>query len=195
MDRDKSITKTEIDHDSPLNRPASITAGALPMDVEGPMKDPRYRLSIGMTDEDRQLRHQWLKDQMLAENEPVVIPGMYEATNNPIKRFMNYPMNTLMMKASPHIGSHNAYYWRMMGKGFFFATLFTWATAYYLQYQVTGWEMGRTGWRLYTNKPLRLPGQEGHSESQRKPKQFFADFGFSKSDPAVTGITTDYKTW
>ena len=34
------------------------------MDVEGPFGDERYRLTYGMSEADRNLRHQWLKDQV-----------------------------------------------------------------------------------------------------------------------------------
>jgi len=186
---EKRVVQTDgvIDDDSPVGRPASSTGGVLPMDVEGPMRSERYRLTYGMTDEDRELRHQWLKDQALAESEPVLVPGYYAARHNPIYRFMNYPMNTLQDKLVPHIGYNSAWMLRNLAKLGFFATGFFFFSSYYLRYSSARWDTGRTGWRVYHSRPYKLPGDEGYSQSDDRHPSDFADLGFKAADPAVTG--------
>jgi len=193
---EKRVTQTDgvIDDDSPIGRPASSTGGVLPMDIEGAMGQERYRLTYGMTDEDRALRLQWIKDQTMAESEPVMVPGYYQARHNPIKRFMNYPMNTLAEKMVPHLGYDMAWYLRGFAKGAFFAIGAYWFTAYYLRYSTARWDTGRTGWRVYRSRPRLLPGDPGYSEDDNRHPSDFADLGFKKANPEITGYDGRFGT-
>jgi len=196
IEYEKRVTHTDgvIDDNSPIGRPASRSGGVLPMDIEGAMGQERYRLTYGMTDDDRALRLQWLKDQAMAESEPVMVPGYYQARHNPIKRFMNYPMNTLAEKMVPHIGYNWAWYLRGMAKGAFFCLGAYWFTAYYLRYSTARWDTGRTGWRVYSSRPRLLPGEPGYSEADDHHPSDFADLGFKKADPRVTGYDGSHGT-
>ncbi|KAA0196194.1 hypothetical protein HAZT_HAZT008680 [Hyalella azteca] len=71
----------------------TATGGVEAFPIEGPLGNERYRLVVGMTDEDRAYRKQWLQDQILAESEPIEIPGYYEARYNPIRRAIMWPLN------------------------------------------------------------------------------------------------------
>jgi len=197
MGNEKRVIKGDgevQDENSPIGRPASLSAGTLPMDVEGPFGDERYRLTYGMTDADRALRKQWLKDQMLAENEPVMIPGMYQAKHNPIYRAMNYPMNTLAEKAVPYIGENPAWFIRGWCKGLMFITGAVWFTSYYFRYSAQDWTMGKVGWRVYRSKNRLLPGDPGYSEEDVRHRSDFGDMGFKAADPAITGYNGAHGT-
>lgn len=175
------------DADSPLNRPASTTGGVLPMDVEGPFGDERYRLTYGMSEADRDLRHQWLKDQMLAETEPVVIPGYYAARFNPIRRFLNFPGHSLAWKLEKHFDPRKVWHTRYMFKGLFYSISAFYFLSYYFKYNTARWDTGRSAWRVYTSKPRLLPGEPGYSDPDPTVKSDHCDLGFKKADPRVTG--------
>merc|ERR1711970_1394578 len=180
--------KHVADDDSPLSRVASTTGGAIPIDIEGPMRDVKFRLEFGMTDADRALRKQWLKDQIVAENEPVHVPGLYEAKYNPIRRAFRYPFESLQRKMTPLVGGHTANRMKSNAKLFVFASALLYPLVYYCMYNKTSWEEGHTGVIQYKGRKILMPGQPGYSEDQSKPKNYYADFGFSKADPRITGI-------
>lgn len=59
--------------------------------IGGRMIDPRQRC-MGMTDEERRWRAQFLKDQVLYPNEPKEVPELYKATTNVFRRLWRTPM-------------------------------------------------------------------------------------------------------
>ena len=64
------------------------------------MPHERQRLSgTGMTDEDRALRRQWLRDQELSSNEPRIVPELYP--RNPFRRVFAAPWNALFDTLKP----------------------------------------------------------------------------------------------
>lgn len=78
---------------SDLNpNPPSHTGGVKPMTIEGRMASERERL-FGMSDAERAWRAQWLKDQVLTPDEPIVPKGYYKERYNPLRRFYRYPMD------------------------------------------------------------------------------------------------------
>jgi len=162
----------------------SWTAGAMPMDTEGPAYSEKYRLDYGMTDEDRQYRRQWLQDQVLAETEPVNVPGLYQARTNPIRRFLCWPMNQVVKAATPYVGFEKAQTARFVWRGFCFGMVGLWASIYYFKYNAHNWE-SPSGWTVYARKPVLLPGDPGYSEHRAFPDNHWADFGFSAAPEGV----------
>lgn len=187
---EKRVTKgdSEVqDENSPLSRPASMSGGVLPMDVEGPFGDERYRLTYGMSEADRNLRHQWLKDQMLAECEPVVVPGYYQARFNPIRRFLNFPGHSVAWKLEKKFDPTKVWHARYLCKGAFYSIAAFYFLSYYFTYSTARWDTGRTAWRIYESKPRLLPGEPGYSDPDPTVKSDFCDMGFKKADPLITG--------
>lgn len=71
---------------------ATLTGGVKPMTITGRMTRERERC-IGMSDEERRWRAQWLKDQELSPREPVHVDELTKAIRNPIRRFYTRPLN------------------------------------------------------------------------------------------------------
>lgn len=167
--------------DEPEKIPSSPTGGVLAFPIEGPLGDERYRLTVGMTDADRAYRKQWLQDQILAESEPVDVPGFYEARYNPIRRAYMMPLNKLFSPLYPKLGHDRALFWRYMtGKGLM-ALWFGLGTYYYFKYNSFTWQ-SRSGWRVYRSKPMYLPGEPGYGEPYEKSKPSdFGTYGFKDS--------------
>lgn len=72
--------------------PPSATGGVKPMSIAGRMVRERERLQ-GMSEEERAWRAQWLKDQVLAPDEPVVPPNYYYERYNILRRIYMAPLN------------------------------------------------------------------------------------------------------
>lgn len=79
---------------------ASDTCGVKPMSIQGRLVRERERL-LGMTDEERAWRKQWLKDQHLSPNEPRFVPEAYYELNNPIRRLYRAPLDYLFKFTEP----------------------------------------------------------------------------------------------
>ena len=75
-----------------MSNPETPVSASKPMAIAGRMVSERERL-LGMTDAERAWRAQWLKDQVLAPDEPVVPKGYYEERYNVIRRFYRAPLN------------------------------------------------------------------------------------------------------
>ncbi|XP_018024556.1 uncharacterized protein LOC108680268 [Hyalella azteca] len=134
-----------------------------------------------MTDEDRAYRKQWLQDQILAESEPIEIPGYYEARYNPIRRAIMWPLNQVFKPINPRLGPQRAHFWRyLVGKGFM-GIYFALGTIYYFKYNANDWTTG-SGWRVYVSRTRQLPGHPDYGKpSPRQHPSDFADFGFKNS--------------
>lgn len=86
---------------------ASETGGVKPFPIAGRMIHERERL-IGMTDEERAWRAKWLKDQVLAPDEPRHVPEYWKQRTNIIRRFYKYPLDRFEAFLEPKIVStHN----------------------------------------------------------------------------------------
>lgn len=79
---------------------SSDTSGVKPMTISGRTVSERERL-LGMTNEERSWRAQWLKDQHLAANEPVTVPEYEKLLMNPIRRFYRAPLDKLQSVLLP----------------------------------------------------------------------------------------------
>lgn len=76
------------------------TAGVKPMAIAGRVASERERC-IGMTDSERAWRKQWLKDQILAPNEPVNVPEYWKERTNPLRRLYRAPLDIVFTKLIP----------------------------------------------------------------------------------------------
>lgn len=76
------------------------TAGVKPMAIAGRVALERERC-IGMSDAERAWRKQWLKDQILAPNEPVHVEEYWRERTNPIRRIYRAPLDTLFKVLKP----------------------------------------------------------------------------------------------
>lgn len=76
------------------------TAGVKPMTICGRVASERERC-IGMTDAERAWRKQWLKDQVLASNEPIHVEEYWKERLNPIRRFYRKPLDVFYDRLAP----------------------------------------------------------------------------------------------
>ncbi|XP_050717376.1 uncharacterized protein LOC126999042 isoform X2 [Eriocheir sinensis] len=138
-----------------MANPSSDTGGVKAFPIEGPWKNERVRLA-GMTDADRAFRRQWLKDQILAESEPAVVPGYYEARFNPIRRMYRWPLDTLFKPLVPLMGYETAamYRWYAGRIGLLIGTAYL--TYYYFKYNQNDWT-SKSGWRVITSRETVAP--------------------------------------
>lgn len=82
----------------------SDTGGVKPFPIGGRLVRERERL-LGMTDEERAYRKQYLKDQILAHDEPREVPEYWLERTNPIRRFYQFPLATVEKALTPVIVS------------------------------------------------------------------------------------------
>lgn len=85
-------------------RVSSNTSGVTPLTIAGRMGLERERL-IGMSDEERAWRKQWLKDLEL-HNEPVRVPELETKFFNPIRRFYRMPLDKFEALVTPVLVSN-----------------------------------------------------------------------------------------
>ncbi|XP_050310823.1 uncharacterized protein LOC126746555 [Anthonomus grandis grandis] len=157
---------------------ASQTGGVKPMSIEGRLKDERERL-LGMTDAERNLRKQWLKDQILSENEPRVVPEIYKATYNPIRRFYRYPMDQVEKALTPVLGLEKAQVFRGVTAKFGFMIMGAYWTWYYMKYNRNNWER-RGGIRVKSTREPTMPGDPGYPHVPNMKPQDYMPRGFDK---------------
>lgn len=158
----------------------SQTAGVKPMSIAGRFNSERERL-LGMTDEERAFRKQWLKDQELAPNEPRPVPEMYRATYNPIRRAYRWPLDQLAKVLLPVLGQDRTvkarYIAGKVGLGIAGAYIIT----YYFKYNANDWT--RTGgWKVLRSRQRIVEGDPGYpSVSDRSKPADYATRGFEKN--------------
>ncbi|XP_045135537.1 uncharacterized protein LOC123518662 isoform X2 [Portunus trituberculatus] len=160
--------------------PSSDTGGVKAFPIQGPWKDERVRLA-GMTDADRAFRKQWLKDQILAESEPAVVPGYYEARYNPIRRFYRWPLDTLFKPLVPMLGYEKAakYRWYTGKIGLVLGGVLL--TYYYFKYNTNDWTR-KGGWRVLHSIENVVPGDPRYPMvSDRKVGADYASGNFKNS--------------
>lgn len=78
----------------------SETGGVKPFPIGGRMVSERERC-IGMTAEERAWRKQYLKDQVLSENEPRYVEAYWRERINPIRRFYRFPLDQMHKALTP----------------------------------------------------------------------------------------------
>ncbi|XP_012276085.1 NADH dehydrogenase [ubiquinone] 1 beta subcomplex subunit 6 [Orussus abietinus] len=150
----------------------SPSGGVAPMAIAGRMVRERERL-IGMTDEERAWRAQWLKDQVLAPEEPIVPKGYYEARYNPIRRFYRAPLEKLQQSLVGSVGLHKAEFIRhFIGKtGLIILGL--WSITYYFKYNTNDWTR-KGGWKVSFSREKIFPSDKNfpHYEKRSKPSEY-----------------------
>ncbi|VVC95174.1 unnamed protein product [Leptidea sinapis] len=140
------------------------TAGVQPMPIAGRVAIERERC-LGMTAAEREWRKQWLKDQILAPNEPVHVEEYWRERTNPIRRFYRWPLDTLYRVLSPVLGETRAADYRyIIGK-----------TGLIADWTKKG------GWRVIKSKPMVLPGQDGFPFQSQMKESDYAARGFKNS--------------
>ncbi|KAK7084527.1 hypothetical protein SK128_000668 [Halocaridina rubra] len=156
------------------------TGGVKAFPIEGPFKSERNRLA-GMTDADREYRKQWLKDQILSENEPRPVPGYYEARYNPIRRFYRMPLDTIFKSLVPMLGYEQAAKYRWFTGKFLMLYAGCVATYYYFKYNQNDWTR-KGGWRVLRSRDAVLPDHAEYPKaSERNIGADYAARGFKES--------------
>ncbi|KAI8438826.1 hypothetical protein MSG28_011182 [Choristoneura fumiferana] len=158
----------------------SQTAGVKPMAIAGRAVSERERC-LGMTDAERAWRKQWLKDQVLASNEPVHVEELWRERTNPIRRFYRAPLDKIFSGLSGVLGAERAATYRYITGKLGLLALGILGIHYYFKYNGNDWTK-KGGWRVLKSKPLVLPGQEGFPyKSDRKQPSDYAERGFKKA--------------
>ncbi|XP_003747372.1 uncharacterized protein LOC100899437 [Galendromus occidentalis] len=149
--------------------PHSHTGGVRPMKIEGRFSNPRARMSADFTDADRAWRAQFLKDQILAHDEPRNVPELYYATKNVIRRFYRAPFDMFERMIIPRVGTENAALLRrIIPKTLLGYTLLVWGT-YWVKYNGNDWTR-RGSWTFKTGDGVCLPCHEGYPRKRPEMK-------------------------
>ncbi|XP_053960807.1 uncharacterized protein LOC128864998 [Anastrepha ludens] len=158
---------------------SSETGGVKPMTIAGRMVRERERL-IGMSNEERAWRKQWLKDLELHHGARTV-PELERELRNPIKRFYRFPLDKMGEALTPVLGPQRAYTIRFWTGKFAMAIAAIYAGAYYFKYNPNDWTR-KGGWRVITSRPACNPGDEGYPKlSERTQPSDYAARGFKQS--------------
>ncbi|CAG9796407.1 unnamed protein product [Diatraea saccharalis] len=156
------------------------TAGVKPMAIAGRVASERERC-LGMTDAERAWRKQWLKDQVLASNEPVYVEEYWRERTNPIRRLYRKPLDVLFTKLMPVLGQERASNYRFIVGKLGMIAVGILSIQYYFKYNGNDWTK-KGGWRVMTTKPMVLPGQPGFPfKSERCTDSDYAERGFKKA--------------
>ncbi|XP_005178232.1 uncharacterized protein LOC101893342 [Musca domestica] len=158
---------------------ASETGGVKPMTIAGRMVRERERL-VGMSDQERAWRKQWLKDLELHHG-PRQVPALEKELMNPIKRAYRAPLDAVHKALTPVLGFQRAWTVRFWtGKVALFST-FVLAAHYYFKYNRNDWTR-KGGWRVITSRKACNPGDEGFPRlSDRTQPSDYAARGFKQS--------------
>ncbi|RZB54421.1 NDUF B6 domain containing protein [Asbolus verrucosus] len=151
----------------------SQTAGVKPMSISGRFNNDRERL-LGMTDEERAFRKQWLKDQHLAPNEPRPVPEMYKALYNPIRRAYRFPLDQLAKILTPVLGEQRAIKIRYFTGKFLLGIATAYWFTYYFKYNANDWTR-YGGWRVLKSREAVFEGDPGYPRLSDRTKP--SDYG------------------
>lgn len=158
---------------------ASDTGGVKAFPIETRLGNVRERL-VGMTDEERAYRKQWLKDQELSPNEPRELPELYKKRYNIIRRIYRYPLNQLQKVLAPVVGDSAALKIRYFSGKLIMGYILACSAAYYFQYNTNNWTR-KGGIRVTETRPSVVPGDPGFPKlSDRTKGSDYADRGFSE---------------
>lgn len=155
----------------------SFTGGVKPMPIAGRFVSERERL-LGMTDEERAFRKQFLKDQILSPNEPRKVPEMYKVLYNPIRRFYRWPLDKVEASLEPIVGATKAHLIRYFtGKGVLAIATVYWF-AYYAKYNSNDWTR-KSGWKKKESRmAVDIGDRQFPKVSDRTQPSDYASKGF-----------------
>ncbi|VEL37829.1 unnamed protein product [Protopolystoma xenopodis] len=168
-----SVPRTIIDIQKELYRKALYSeaftkkgSNSYPFNIE-PFGPERDRLALPFTDEDRALRKQWLKDQVLSEREPVYVPEYSRV--NIFRRLYRMPYDALANVVRPVFGVSVANTFRFCFPKIMGGLTITWLLWYHIKYSgrvrpyfisiFQTWETGLKGIKVYRgSRPVTYPG-------------------------------------
>uniref|UniRef100_A0A6V7HZ84 Uncharacterized protein n=1 Tax=Bracon brevicornis TaxID=1563983 RepID=A0A6V7HZ84_9HYME len=157
----------------------SYTGGVKPMTITGRMIFERERC-IGMSAEERAWRAQWLKDQVLAPDEPKFNPEYYKQRYNILRRFYRAPMDRFERALTPKIGLEFAQCCRHLISKTFFTVVGSLCVLYYFKYNQSDWTR-KSGLKVSMSRQKMFPGDPGFPNYATKTDREYASFGFEKS--------------
>ncbi|KAJ4450492.1 hypothetical protein ANN_01919 [Periplaneta americana] len=112
---------------------ASDTGGVKPFSIQGRLARERERV-MGMTNEERAWRRQWVKDQELSPNEPRHVPEYFKERYNPIRRAYRMPLDMAFKPLMPVLGERRTNIIRWFTGKFLMIGFAIYAGAYYFKY-------------------------------------------------------------
>ncbi|XP_069675457.1 uncharacterized protein ND-B17 [Periplaneta americana] len=159
---------------------ASDTGGVKPFSIQGRLARERERV-MGMTNEERAWRRQWVKDQELSPNEPRHVPEYFKERYNPIRRAYRMPLDMAFKPLMPVLGERRTNIIRWFTGKFLMIGFAIYAGAYYFKYNANDWTR-KGGWRVISSRKPILPGDPGYPRlSDRTKPSDYAARGFNES--------------
>ncbi|XP_043272189.1 uncharacterized protein ND-B17 [Venturia canescens] len=159
--------------------PPSETGGVRPMTIAGRMISERERLQ-GMSDVERAWRAQWLKDQILAPEEPVVPANYYEERYNVLRRFYMAPLNKVEAALRKPLGDTTAAFVRYAFGRTVLGVLIIWAGWYHLKYNRGDWTK-KSSLKISMDRKCLFPSDKEYPHYTRYKDSDYGDFGFKDS--------------
>ncbi|XP_015585219.1 NADH dehydrogenase [ubiquinone] 1 beta subcomplex subunit 6 [Cephus cinctus] len=158
----------------------SSTGGTKPMSIAGRMVSERERV-LGMTPEERAWRAQYLKDQILSPDEPVIPKNYYKERYNVIRRFYRTPMDNVQKLMVPLLGAKGAEFTRKVIATSTFMIAGVYYMFYYFKYNSNDWTT-KAGFRVLKSRGAVHPGDPNFPNYDERPNP--SDYykrGFEKS--------------
>ena len=158
---------------------AQQTGGVKPMSIAGRMVRERERL-IGMSNEERTWRRQWLKDLQLQYG-PRQVKVLELELSNTIKRFYRAPLEKLFDLVRPIMGYQRAYQMRFWTGKIAMAITGIYVGVYYFKYNQNDWTR-KSSWRVISSRKIcNLGDPEFPKLSERYQAEDYAARGFKQS--------------
>ncbi|XP_046661685.1 uncharacterized protein LOC124354920 [Homalodisca vitripennis] len=158
----------------------SHTGGVKPFPIQGRLDRERARLAgSGMTEAERKMRAQWIKDQILSPHEPVHVPEIEKELRNPIRRLYRKPLDMAFKALEPTLGSFTGPLRLLAGKAVI-AWFSVYAIIYYVKYNKNDWTRA-SGWRITASRTTCVPGEVGYPMAPIMRPQDFNTRGFENS--------------
>ncbi|THK32920.1 NADH dehydrogenase [ubiquinone] 1 beta subcomplex subunit 6 [Diachasma alloeum] len=158
----------------------SDTGGVKGFTITGRMTSERERV-LGMSPEERAWRAQWLKDQVLAPDEPKENPEYYRQRYNILRRFYRAPLKAFEDALRPKLGAEFAYVIRHLISSAAFSMIGVWSIMYYFKYNQSDWTK-KSGWKVGMSRKKLFPNDPEWPNFETKQDHEYASYGFTKSN-------------